>query len=227
MRHKPEWRDGCVLHYHDTQHAYNRGCRCPTAREAHRLYLKRKREGRHVPREYPAIGIQRRIRALCAFGWSIAEQSRRMGITDARALSHIAHRKRHVYAATHHRVVALYEQLQMTPGPSDHARRWAAAHGWAPPFCWDAETIDDPAAKPAGVLTRPEQVPHDRLDPVVVERAVAGTRPVSSSAEKAAAVALLTDRRWSSADIADRLGITQRTVERFRASNRESIEGAA
>lgn len=61
-------------------------------------------------------------------------------------------------------------------------------------------------------------------DPIAVERLVSGVsgdRPlVLAKVERDAAIDLLDSRRWSSRDIAQRLGFTQRTVVRRRHHRR-------
>jgi DNA-binding NarL/FixJ family response regulator len=55
------------------------------------------------------------------------------------------------------------------------------------------------------------------IDEVAVERAAKGERIRLTPAERQAAVAHLTRWGYSAAEIAERLGVTARTVERIRA----------
>jgi hypothetical protein len=96
----------------------------------------------------PAIGARRRIRALLALGWTHAHITERM--TGTGQISHVAlhQRGQWISRATHDAIVAAYEELGMTPGPSDLSRRRARARGYAPPLAWDEDGIDDPQAVP-------------------------------------------------------------------------------
>lgn len=139
---------GCPGHgQHGTSNAYwNHGCRCPQAIEAFRLHRRQLRRGHRIL--IPALGTQRRLRALTALGWPTQALADRLGCTpdhirwyrrahDAGRLAHRDHA---------HRIAHLYEQLSGTPGPSPTARADAARRGWAPPLAWD--DIDDPDATP-------------------------------------------------------------------------------
>ena len=95
-----------------------------------------------------AIGTARRLQALAALGWPPSELARRTGVSRS-TFEHIV--KGHIQRTSAGVVAAvsdLYEELSMTPGPSDHWRRMAADKGWTPPLAWDDDTIDDPDAKP-------------------------------------------------------------------------------
>ncbi|WP_423487917.1 hypothetical protein [Mycobacteroides sp. PCS013] len=45
-------------------------------------------------------------------------------------------------------IAQLFSRLQMTPGPSKRLRTLASQKAWHPPFAWDEDSIDDPAAAP-------------------------------------------------------------------------------
>lgn len=98
----------------------------------------------------PAIGSQRRIRALSRLGWPANMIAQRIGTSQAH-LSGIADRKR-ITAAMARAVAGVYDQLAMTPAPESpytkRLRTYAKKRGWAPPLAWDEHTIDDPAAEP-------------------------------------------------------------------------------
>jgi len=122
-------------------------CRCEPCRNAHRKQRNLARldelEGR--PRTFPAIGVQRRIRALSAIGWSFPVLAVELGITQSGVARLTADRER-ADRATTERVDALYQRLCMTPGPSAVAKARAVAKGWAPPLAYD--DIDDPDEVP-------------------------------------------------------------------------------
>lgn len=102
-----------------------------------------------------AVGATRRVQALVALGWPQVELCRRTGISRG-AMSHIARGNVARTSRVRARLIAeLYEQLSMTPGPSQHAREHAAARGWAPPLAWDDDTIDEPDARPDTGVAEP------------------------------------------------------------------------
>lgn len=96
----------------------------------------------------PILGTQRRLRALAALGWSWQSLAEQAGM-EKRCLQRLATGERpRVQPSTHDRIVALYERLSMTVGPSSATRGYAQRHGWMPPLAWDDDEIDDPAASP-------------------------------------------------------------------------------
>jgi len=213
-------RSGCPARRHGTAAAYTGGCRCADAREAWRLYNKRRREGRQPPFHHDATGTRRRLQALVAIGWPTAALAGRLGIpsTEVSRLCHHAHR---VYPHTIQRVGQLYTQLSMNPGPSRRARRRAEVAGWAPPLAWDDNTIDDPAATPAAHgAERTTPRPHD-IDEAAVLRACDGNPPRRlTAAERVQAVRRLAAAGHVDADIARRLRLGgARVVVRIRSNN--------
>lgn len=103
-----------------------------------------------APRQVvPAIGTARRLQALMAIGYTQAFLSKAIGFapTNGCRLFH-PERQNSVQAATARRVENLFNRLQLTPGPSTRARRFAQRNNWAPPLAWDEDTIDNPDARP-------------------------------------------------------------------------------
>ena len=99
-------------------------------------------------REVDATGSMRRIQALVAIGWSLAQQAPRLGfyVTD---LGLIANgRRQRVRATTAEAIACGYRYWARVPGPGVRARNEARRRGWAGPAAWDETTIDDPAAAP-------------------------------------------------------------------------------
>lgn len=95
-----------------------------------------------------AVGSTRRVRALVALGWSQHELCRRTGLSPS-TMSHLIRGSvDRTNTDVVFRVAKLYDELSMTPGPSDYQRGRAKQHGWAPPLAWDDDTIDNPQAKP-------------------------------------------------------------------------------
>lgn len=205
----------CPAGWHGTYSAYRHGCRCPHAREDHRLHQKRQREQRAPVVHLNNVGTRRRVQALAALGWRWQDIAARTG-TSYQSVQRLALLDQAVHVATVERIRAVYDQLSATPGPSELTRRRAAAKGWVPPLAWDDDTIDDPNALPN--LGGPST---DAIDPIAVDRAVQGDRSVRlSRVECRAAVEQLEHRGWSAKQIGRHLGTTSRTVQRQRARRR-------
>ncbi len=97
----------------------------------------------------PAVGTTRRLQALVAIGWTQSYLAHRIGWTPSNAARLFnPSRATQVQARTARRVEVLFGELQLTPGPSDRARRHARRKGWVPPLAWDEVQIDDPVARP-------------------------------------------------------------------------------
>lgn len=108
----------------------------------------------HVVGHVDPTGTRRRIQALVACGWTLAEIERHTGVrrrTLSRALTH------DIFAATRTAVAVAYEALWDQPTPAETARdrqnrgrslAKARIEGWLPPLAWDDDTIDRPDAKP-------------------------------------------------------------------------------
>lgn len=90
-----------------------------------------------------AIGTRRRLRALIAFGWTQTYLASELGMTPAN-FGTMLHRQDKVTAARHRAVVALFDRLQMQPGPSARAAAYGLRRRWALPFQWDDDDIDSP-----------------------------------------------------------------------------------
>jgi hypothetical protein len=119
------------------------------------------------------VGTRRRIRALMAIGWSHKDMRARSGVLTAVTLNQKGDL---VTRSMHDRVSALYDELSMKPGPSGRTRARAAAAGYPSPLAWDDDAIDDPAAKPVGLITSgwdPAGIDESRI-----ERRINGDRSV-------------------------------------------------
>lgn len=167
-------------------HIFDREAPCDPCREAHNLVrrnLWRKKYARRVDRLYvDATGTVRRIRALQALGWRYRDIDEAAG-RGGRNWAHNLTTQARVHLDTAELVEAVYDRLSMTPGPSDRVRKHAQKMRWAPPLAWD-DIDHDEAPRLGG--------PSVDLDPVVVERLLAGERIRSTPAEKAEAM-----RRWT------------------------------
>lgn len=170
----------CTATKHGTANAYTTyRCRCATAREAWRLYNKRRREGRNEPNCIDSTGSARRIRALIAIGWSMRELARRTGHHHRTIQDVVYGRRRLITRHTARWVSDLYEELSTTPGGSKYALLVADRYGWAPPLAWDEGAIDDPTAEPDLGGDNP-----DFIDPIAVEKALAGHHVRLTPAER-------------------------------------------
>lgn len=110
----------------------------------------------------PALGTHRRLHALIAAGWHVAELARRLGKDrenlgpvvnqqgSGKVAMFLADQVRHLYAELHnqrpedHGVPAAY---------AERARRMAAARGWLTPGYWDDDEFDNPDFVPATAAT--------------------------------------------------------------------------
>ncbi|MGN7133409.1 hypothetical protein ACTHQY_09060 [Rhodococcoides corynebacterioides] len=148
-----------------------------------------------------ATGATRRLRALVASGWS---GNRLVAELDG-AVSHctvygLLRGERALCAAsTARHVAALFDRLQMQPGPSNWARRHARDRGWPLPLEWDEDEIDIPSKSPVQVDREAERAERRRIRDERITR-----------------VQTLTAMGLSAESIAGRIGVSYRTVERDR-----------
>ncbi len=165
----------------------------------------------HVPR----IGAQRRIQALMSIGWTHEALAAAGAPGTARVLS----AQGHLMTATRWREVRdVYDQLSMTSGPSALTRGWSRSLGYAPPLAWDDETIDDPTAAPQGAGEK-DNSDERVVDLVAVRRVVEGGSPEGvalTRVERLIATRMLAAAGASDAEIAERVGVSSRTVLRAR-----------
>lgn len=106
-----------------------------------------------------AIGTRRRLQALVAFGWPQAHLAAKLGVTPGNFGPLLGQDQ--VTAARHRAVVALFDRLQLQPGPSSRAAAYGLKRRWALPFQWDEDTIDEPEA---GIVVR--RRPRGRVGPL-------------------------------------------------------------
>lgn len=160
----------------------------------------------------PALGTTRRIHALAALGWTYKRIGATAGLSPQRVGQIVAQDR--VVPATAAAIAAAYDELSMRLGPSDHARRRARGAGHLPPLAWDDERIDDPTYQPG----QPDEA--DGIDEIAVQRAMAGDPPERMTrAERAEASRRLTAAGYSAAQIAARLRVNPKSVERYRAAS--------
>jgi len=163
----------------------------------------------------PARGTHRRIQALVSRGWSQSKLGALLGVNAGNMGTML--KRPHVTAGFAMSVAALYEANWDTPPPNtdwrdliafNRSKRYAAQRRWVAPLGWDdIDTDEQPPADGAEA---------GGVDDMAVELAMAGEAVRLSSAERRVAVERLWAERWSDARIAERLGITDRTVLRIR-----------
>ncbi|MFC3504834.1 hypothetical protein ACFOOK_28235 [Micromonospora krabiensis] len=135
----------CTANIHGTSSAYKAGCRCPHARNANRIYEKRRREGRNTPRLIDATGTHRRIQALWALGHTSTTIGEAAGLSEHH-VQRIVYAREFVTYNTWQLIDGAFRTLSTVPGTSDRTRSRARKAGYAPPLAWD--DIDDPDEQP-------------------------------------------------------------------------------
>lgn len=96
----------------------------------------------------PLLGTTRRLQALVAIGYTQVYLSDRIGLTASNATRLFTGRADFVTASAARRVEAVFNELQLIPGPNARARLRAKQLGWVPPMAWDEDTIDHTDATP-------------------------------------------------------------------------------
>jgi hypothetical protein len=154
------------------------------------------------PATVPKHGLVRRVHALQAIGWTQPQIAAAAGLS-IKTLRNPLLRGSTAYRCTHEAVAEAFERLCMTLPPETtpqqrrdaaYARTVAARNGWAPPLAWD--DIDDPDERPK-VGTQDDR--RDAIDPVTVDRLLAGQHVPSTPTEKREAM-----RRWLAAGRSER-----------------------
>lgn len=100
------------------------------------------------------IGTRRRLQGLFVLGFTAREMAAPLDV-NRRVVWHYMTAV-HVSATTRLKIKAMYEKLEhvdpiehgVLPHVASRSKNMAAKRGWAPPHCWDEDTIDDPAAIP-------------------------------------------------------------------------------
>lgn len=100
-----------------------------------------------------ATGTVRRMRALACNGFTQADLSRRLGMSEYSANNYLraGATDRPITSVSARRIAELYDALRAQRGPSEVASRRAYRKGWNPPEAWTAATIDDPEALPINI----------------------------------------------------------------------------
>lgn len=114
-----------------------------------------------------SIGVRRRLQALTAIGYGSPAVATHLGCTF-QMVSALTLDKGPVSVSTLAKVSAVYDKLYLTDPLENGLTRYSVARakgtaqrrGYAPPMCWDVDTIDDPDAFPewTGVCGTPQGV---------------------------------------------------------------------
>lgn len=174
---------------HGTKYGYQLGCRLDCCRSANTRALKRWRAGL-TSNLIDATGTVRRVQALVALGWTLAEISQEAG-GYTKNWSHLLLKQQTVTTDTAKKIAATYDRLSMRvpDGPyRERTRRRAQRNGWLPPLAWiDIDDLDE----------RPDLTARDdSVDEVVVLRFLGGDLTVRTNrAERYEIV-----RRWHGSD---------------------------
>lgn len=166
----------------------------------------------------PTHGVTRRLRALSAMGYSSYYIADRLGVLQSSLRGLYQGTQPRTRATTFDTIEALFDELCMTPGPSNSAMIRARKKGWLPPLAWD--DIDDPnEGEATASVSEDRYVPLDRLDETQIEAALRGQKVKLSPAERRVVVQQAYDWGWTGAEITERTGITK--PERYGRSKRK------
>jgi hypothetical protein len=133
------------------------------------------------PRLIPATGTIRKLCALQRLGWPMDHIAQRGGWKNRDSLLWMIRQSQFVTRNNAERIDHIYRELCMTPGPSAITRRRAERAGYMPPLAWD-DIDNDP---------HPATGEKGDVDPVVVERILAGHNMPATRAERLEVI-----RRW-------------------------------
>jgi hypothetical protein len=142
-----------------------------------------------------AIGSTRRMQALVAIGYTQTYLAERVGMSRSSSTDVFHGRRLCVTARRARLIVSLYDELSTMPPVDDSrwvrcSRERAIQLGWADPFAWEDDDIDNPDAAPA-------PLPPNRA-PTRVELYVE-----------------LTELGFTSWEIAERMGIDEDSLRRW------------
>jgi hypothetical protein len=172
-------------------HAFSDRDYCQPCREAHAEYrrkLWRRRYLRRIDSHFvDATGTTRRIQALLAIGHTHAEISAAAGGAPNMSKNVVCKKQTTIHVDTATAIARAYDQLCMVVPIGwrrDDSRRRAKRLGYLPPLAWN--DIDDPDERPS---IGDRRVHKDDVDPIAVERAMAGDRVKLTRAERFEVVA--------------------------------------
>ncbi|MEU4075476.1 helix-turn-helix domain-containing protein [Streptomyces parvus] len=144
----------------------------------------------------------RRLQALRTIAWSCDAIEIETGLRDD-YINQLTNRPPTLLPYTMWKLFyQLYERLSGTPGGSTRGRTYASRYGWGAPLDWEGLDIDDPR-----VMWQPAIDPPPPPPPTLREL----------SALRRVEVAELTGKGLTAAEIAERIGISERQVVRLRS----------
>ena len=147
------------------------------------------------------IGATRRVRALLAIGYRYSDIDVICGFPASTAKNIGCRPDKSVTYETWKRVADGYDKVSMTPGPSALSASRARAKGWPTPLDWETVDIDDPLAHPPEVVDKP----------LVVRGTSATKREHMAAAER------MFVNGASSKEVAEKLGVSTRSAERWKS----------
>lgn len=103
----------------------------------------------------PALGVCRRVRALCAMGWPLWWTAAKAGLSETGVRDISSGRTKSVSAARFDAIDRVYRTHAMRSGPSEAALKTARAKQWVTAAAWN--DIDDPADSPHSVIGQCER----------------------------------------------------------------------
>ncbi len=184
----------------------------------------------------PALEARRRVRALCALGFPYRFIGEALGYStyqhaNAFAVGNVG--REYVHHSFHLKVAEVYDKYADTDPLSfgvpqrsvTLSRRLASEASWAPPSCWDDDTIGDPDAFPewTGKCGSPYGYYLHREHGIFLTKG-GSVRCVPCREAKAEASEMYRTRQaeirrlyaeeWTVAQIAEEVGVTERTVQR-------------
>lgn len=135
--------------------------------------------GRPTAGQVGATGARRRLQGLAVQGWDLARLSPLTGLGESTLGAIRSGYTTRVSVRMHDAIEATTDQIGMRVGESVQSRQNAERKGWSGLLAW--EDIDNPDEHPTGRL-------EESVDPVVVDRLLAGRRVPSTRAEKVLAM---------------------------------------
>lgn len=158
MEHPHGTPKGYTYHFMDTSFTKADFTPCQPCRDAHAEYrtnLKNRKYLEGVDSFWvPALGAQRRIRALQRMGYPLRYIGIRLGAARRGSVAekyvHNILLRDKMHLRTFQKLAALYDEVSHIPGPSTSSQKRAISKGYPAPGCWD--DIDDPACEPKGML---------------------------------------------------------------------------
>jgi hypothetical protein len=167
----------------------------------------------------PSVGARRRYEALLWMGWRQQDiEAKALELTGHHAWCNMLNPPERIAASRHRAMAAVYDALHMTQGPSLLNQSRARNAGYASPWAWDEDTIDNPAVI-APIYTGRDR--SDEIDDIAVERTLAGDWVPLTSKEIGEALRRGAERGMDCGEMATVLRMNKKAVQ--RRANRYGI----